>query len=284
MNGIFIIDKEKGVTSRDVVNEVSKKLKTKKVGHTGTLDPIATGVLIICVNKATKLVNRITAEYKEYIASCTFGIATDTIDTEGKVLKDIKSIISKKDIINTLNSFKGKYSQQVPIYSAVKVNGKKLYEYARSNMEINLPYREVEIKDIELIDEPIYKNDKTEIKFRCNVSKGTYIRSLIRDIAEKLNTCAIMTDLRRIKQGKYSINDAIKIEDIDINNIIPIKDVLDIYKVNISDDIKKKVLNGAKIDNIYNKDEVLFMDNDKEVALYKVDEKCKNILKIDIMF
>ena len=151
-------------------------------------------------------------------------------------------------------------------------------------MEINLPYREVEIKDIELIDDPIYINDKTEIKFRCNVSKGTYIRSLIRDIAEKLNTCAIMTDLRRIKQGKYSINDAIKIEEIDINNIIPIKDVLDVYKVNISEDIKKKVLNGAKINNIYNKDEVLFMDNDKEVALYKVDGKCKNILKIDIMF
>ena len=284
MNGIIIIDKEKGFTSRDIVNKVSKRLKTKKVGHTGTLDPIATGVLVVCVNKATKLVSRITDEYKEYVASCLFGISTDTIDIEGKVLKDTKSIISKEDIINTLNSFKGKYRQQVPIYSAVKINGKKLYEYARNNIEVSLPYREVEIKDIDLIEGPVYKNDKTEIKFKCNVSKGTYIRSLIRDIAEKLNTCAIMTELRRVKQGKYSISNSIKVDDVNIDSIIPIKDVLDVYKVNISDDIKKKVLNGAKINNIYNRDEVLFIDNDKEIALYKVDEKDKSFLKIDIMF
>ena len=116
------------------------------------------------------------------------------------------------------------------------------------------------------------------------VSKGTYIRSLIKDIAKHLNTCAIMTDLRRTKQGIFNIEDSYNIDDISENSIIPIKDVLNVKKINIKEDIRKQVLNGAKINNIYNADEVLFMDNDKEIALYKIDENNKNKLKIDIMF
>lgn len=284
MNGIIIIDKEYGITSRDVVNKISKKFNTKKVGHTGTLDPIATGVLIVCINKATKLVNRLTQEYKEYIATCLFGIDTDTFDKTGTILKDENITLKKEDIINALNHFKGKYNQQVPIYSAVKINGKKLYEYARENIDITLPTREVDIKEISLIEGPIYKDNKTEIKFKCLVSKGTYIRSLIKDIAKHLNTCAIMTDLRRTKQGIFNIEDSYNIDDISENSIIPIKDVLNVKKINIKEDIRKQVLNGAKINNIYNADEVLFMDNDKEIALYKIDENNKNKLKIDIMF
>lgn len=283
MNGIIIVDKGKNVTSRDVVNIISKKFSTRKVGHTGTLDPIATGVLIICINKATKLVDRITAEYKEYVATCLFGIDTDTLDIEGKVLKDVESIINKEDIINALNHFKGKYNQEVPIYSAVKVNGKKLYEYARDNIDVKLPVREVDIKKIELINIR-YINNKTEITFRCKVSKGTYIRSLIRDIGKYLNTCAIMTDLIRTVQGDFNIDCAKKVDDISVDDIIPIREVLNIKQVNIDESIRKKVFNGAKIENIYESDEVLFMDNNQEIALYKVDKNNNNKLKIDIMF
>jgi len=284
MNGILIIDKPKGITSRDVVNKVIKKFNTKKVGHTGTLDPIATGVLVICVGSATKLVSELTCNDKEYIASVTLGIETDTIDTEGKVLKDIECIKTKEEIINALNSFKVSYDQEVPIYSAVKINGKKLYEYAREGIEVNLPKRKVEISDIELLGDIEYIDNKTMFKFRCSVSKGTYIRSLIRDIAYKLDTVGIMTDLRRIRQGNFKIEDSVKIDDINNKDIKNIIDILNYKKVNITDDIKKQVLNGAIINNIYNENEVLFIMDNEAVALYKVYEKDKNKLKPYIMF
>ena len=166
MNGVLIVDKPKGVTSRDVVNRVVKIFNTKKVGHTGTLDPIATGVLVVCVGSATKLVDEFTCSDKEYIATVELGTLTDTLDSEGKVLKEEKVKISKNDVINALNSFKGSYLQEVPKYSAIKINGKKLYEYARNNEEIELPKREVKISNIELIDEGgnvilSYKPNKT---------------------------------------------------------------------------------------------------------------------------
>ena len=267
MNGIIIIDKEKGVTSRDVVNEVSKRLKTKKVGHTGTLDPIATGVLVVCVNKATKLVSRITDEYKEYVASCLFGISTDTIYIEGKVLKDIKSIISKEDIINTLNSFKGKYRQQVPIYSAVKINGKKLYEYARENIDIKLPSRNVNIYSLELLE---FNNDV--IKFKTKVSKGTYIRSLIEDICTMLNVYGTMNTLQRTKQGKFDIKDSILLEDINEDtDLLNAFDVLDISNYILDDNLYRLVSNGNKLkleleDGYYN---LSYKNNN--IAIYKFE-------------
>ena len=284
MNGILIIDKPKGITSRDVVNKVIKVFNTKKVGHTGTLDPIATGVLVVCVGSATKLVSELTSNDKEYIASVTLGIETDSIDTEGNILKNIECIKTKEEIINVLNSFKGCYDQEVPIYSAVKINGKKLYEYARENIEVKLPKREVEISNIELIDSIEYKDNKTMFKFKCSVSKGTYIRSLIRDIALKLNTVGIMTDLRRIRQGNFNIEESVTLENINKNDIRNIMDILNYKKVNITDDIKKQILNGAIIDNIYNENEVLFILNNEAVALYKIYEKDKNKLKPYIMF
>lgn len=280
MNGIVIIDKPKGLTSRDVVNIVSKKFNTKKVGHTGTLDPLATGVLVVAVNKATKLVDLLTSSDKEYVAECVFGVSTDTLDSEGNVLSTEDAIISEYDIINVLNSFKGTYNQEVPAYSAVKINGKKLYEYARENIEVKLPSREVNIYDIKLIDKPIYQDNHTKITFRVNVSKGTYIRSLIRDIAKKLNTVGIMTNLRRIKQGKFNIEDAVKLDSLTTDNIIPIKDVLGIRCVELTDEIIKKVVNGAKINNVYSDDKILFMKDNREIAIYKKDG---NYMKIDKM-
>ncbi len=283
MNGIVIIDKSAGMTSRDVVNKVSEIFNTKKVGHTGTLDPLATGVLVVCINKATKLVDRLTSNDKEYIAECILGIETDTLDIEGKVLSEKDTIISKQDIIDTLNKFKGIYNQEVPIYSAVKIKGKKLYEYARENIDIKLPSREITIYDIKLLGEPSYENNKTKFKFACRVSKGTYIRSLIRDIASTLNTVGIMSNLRRTKQGKFSIEAAFTLDSLNKNNIIPIKHILDIKQVELTSDIEKKVLNGAKINNIYNENEILFIKNNKEIALYKTDENSK-LMKIDKMF
>ena len=283
MNGILIIDKPKNITSRDVVNEVVKKFNTKKVGHTGTLDPLATGVLVVCVGKATKLVNELTSTEKEYIASVCLGIKTDTLDSMGSALFEEDVIKTKEEIIKVLNSFKGKYNQEVPIYSAVKIDGKKLYEYAREGINIDLPKREVEIKDIELIDDIEYKNNKTNFKFRCVVSKGTYIRSLINDIATELDTIGIMINLRRIRQGSFKIESSIKLEDINTSNLKSILEILPYKKVELSDDIRKKVVNGALIDNIYNEDKILFIENNEAIALYKIsDDKSK--LKSYIMF
>lgn len=275
INGLIVVNKPKGYTSRDVVNKVSKIFKTKKIGHTGTLDPIASGVLVLTIGKATKLSEVITSEEKTYIASATLGIQTETLDTEGQILKEENTNFSKEEIENVLLSFKKTYNQQVPIYSAVKVNGRKLYEYARNNEEVILPSREVTIKDIKLLD-IFYKNNKTCIKFICTVSKGTYIRSLINDIAVSLNTFGIMTDLIRIKQGNFDINDSFTLEQIENNDykIIELEESLkDYYTVLMDSNLEFKVKNGVVLNNVYNKDYVLFKSNDI-LALYK-DENGK---------
>lgn len=257
MNGVLVIDKEKGITSRDVVNKIVKEYNTKKVGHTGTLDPLATGVLVVCVGSATKLVSLLTNHDKEYIATVCLGKLTDTLDSTGNLIKEEDVNITEGEIIEALDGFKGKYIQEVPIYSAVKVNGRKLYEYARSNEYVELPKREVEIYDIELLD---FKDNN--FTFKCSVSKGTYIRALINDIATKLGTIGIMTDLRRTRLGKFTLSDCNK-------GLISIKDVLDIPVIEIDDSIEKKVLNGAKIDDIYNSDKILFVKDNVEIAIYE---------------
>jgi len=269
----LIVDKPKDYTSRDVVNVISKKFKTKKVGHTGTLDPMATGVLVVCINKATKIAELLTSLDKEYIAEFTFGILTDTLDTEGNIIKEEQAIISKEIVEKTLKEMIGTYEQEVPIYSAVKVNGKKLYEYARNGEEVTLPKHKVNIKELELLDIK-YQNDKTIIKVRCLVSKGTYIRSLGYDLAKKLDTIAIMSDLRRTKQGKFNIKDAYTLEDIlnDKYDKLNISECLEYPKIEITDNIHKQVLNGAIIDNVYNEETVLFTLNNKEIAIYKTNE------------
>ena len=150
-NGILIIDKEKGVTSRDVVNQVCKKLSTKRIGHTGTLDPLATGVLVLAVGEATKLVPFLTSSEKEYIAEVLLGVFTDTLDITGNTLKEEKVQVSEDDVRQVLEDFPKRYEQEVPKFSAVHVGGKRLYEYARSDIEVVLPKREVEIKELELL-------------------------------------------------------------------------------------------------------------------------------------
>jgi len=272
MNGIILVNKEKGYTSRDVVNIISKVLGTKKVGHTGTLDPIAEGVLVVVVGKCTKLCDYKNLDEKEYIAEFELGYETDTLDNSGEVINKNEVTVSEEEIKNAILSFKGEYNQVVPKYSAVKINGKKLYEYARNNIEIDLPSRLVNIKDIEVLS--IGK----KIKIRCLVSKGTYIRSLIRDIGYKLNTYATMTSLVRTKQGIYNIEDSFKIDDIKNNNfkLISLEEIFkDSIKINVSDEFAKKISNGVILDNIYNSEFVLFYKDNNLISVYKEYEKSK---------
>ena len=278
-SGVLLVNKPKDITSRDVVNRVEKVFDTKKVGHNGTLDPIAEGLLVITINKGTKINELLTSNDKEYIASVKVGIETDTLDLEGKVIKEDDRKISKNMLDSLFNEFKGKYNQEVPIYSAVKVDGKKLYEYARSNKEVSLPKREVIIKELELLD---YKEDS--FKFRCVVSKGTYIRSLIRDMGKFLDRLFTMSSLIRTRQGKFMLSNAIELDDININsNLISISNALDIKTQEISDKDYKKVLNGALVDNSYNiTDKVLFMKENKCIAIYQNINnklKCYKMLK-----
>lgn len=287
MDGIVLINKEKNCTSRDVVNQVSKILKTKKIGHTGTLDPIATGVLVLCIGKATKLVEVITSYDKEYEAEVILGIKTDTKDITGKILKEEKAIISKENIEECLKKMIGTYNQTVPIYSAVKINGKKLYEYARNNEEIELPKRKVTIKELKLISDITYEKEKTKFKIKCHVSKGTYIRSLIEDIATNLNTIGTMENLKRTKQGNFQIASANTIQDIENNKfkIYPIEEILEkFYKTEMTDDLYFKIKNGSIIKNNYNHDIVAFTKNDKVIAIYKEYSKDKTLLKPWKMF
>lgn len=282
MNGVIIVDKPSGVTSRDVVNVICKKFNTKKVGHTGTLDPIATGVLAICIGKATKLVEVLTSNDKEYIAEVKLGILTDTLDTDGKVLKKQETFVDKNELLNILNSFVGTYNQSVPIYSAVKINGKKLYEYAREGIEVKLPKRMVEIKNIELLE---FSNDS--YKFKVNVSKGTYIRSLIKDINDKLGVIGVMSNLKRTKQGKFDIKDAFSLENIqnDDYKILSITDVLkDDNCVIINDNLYNVIKNGGLIDSVYKDDYVTFIYKDEVIAIYKRYDKDSTKMKPYKMF
>lgn len=281
MNGIIVINKEEGMTSRDVVNIVSKKLNTRKIGHTGTLDPMAKGVLVLAVNKALKIVEEITSLDKEYIAEVILGIKTDTLDITGNILeKTIPRKITREEIENILNSFVGKYTMEVPIYSAIKVNGKKLYEYARNNENVKLPIKEVFINEIKLIDDIEYLEDTIKFKFKCNVSKGTYIRSLIRDICKKLEVSGTMSDLIRTKQGKFKIEDSIKLSDLDDKvKLISIKDSLDLPMIEVNEFLYNKIKNGSKLENRYEYNKFCFVYNNDVVAIYIVDKNNINIVK-----
>ena len=288
MDGILVVNKEKGFTSRDMVNKVGKILGIKKIGHTGTLDPMATGVLVMCLGKCTSLVDIITSDYKEYIAGVRLGILTDTLDTTGNVIDRRSVNYSYDEIVNVLSSMIGEYYQEVPKYSAVKINGKKLYEYARKGIDVELPKRLVNIKCIELISDIKCHDGFIDFNIKCLVSKGTYIRSLIRDIASKLGCYGVMSSLVRTRQGDFSIDDAYTISDIESGNynLIDLGTYFkDTYKVIVDDDLKKNILNGKILDNIYYHEEVLFVDNnDMVLALYHIYDKDNSKIKPYKMF
>lgn len=276
MNAILVVNKPINYTSRDVVNKISKIFNEKKVGHTGTLDPIATGVLVVCLGKYTKLDLKLTSMEKEYIATMRLGLKTDTMDITGNVLKKETKNITIKDIKEVFKSFPSQYKQTVPKYSAVKVNGKKLYEYARENIEVELPKRVVKIFSLELVS---YENDL--LTFKTRVSKGTYIRSLIEDIANRLGTIATMQSLIRTKQGKFNIENSYTLEQIENNDykFLDVKDALG-YEIIDGTNDKKKYLNGNKVEKKL-KDGYYFIKIDGEIkSIYYFENK---IGKLDIM-
>lgn len=268
-DGVLVVYKEKGYTSRDVVNRVSKILHTKRIGHTGTLDPIATGVLVLCVEDGLKLVELLTNHDKEYVAKVRLGIETDTLDITGSVVQEeLCQDITKDKIQTVLKNFIGKSRQVVPKYSAIKVNGKKLYEYARKGEEVELPVRDIEIYDLQMIGD-ISNNEFT---IKCSVSKGTYIRSLIRDIGYALGTVATMVELVRTKSGKFMIEDAYTLEDLEKGKyqLLKIEDVLEIPKVVVEESMEKKIRNGQVIPKFFEGDMAMILDpNEKLIAIYQ---------------
>ena len=274
MDGIILIDKPKGVTSHDIVYKV-KKLLNEKVGHTGTLDPNATGVLPLLVGRGTKLSKYLMNHDKTYIVTLKLGEKTDTADSEGKVIekKEVsKEVFSKEKLLQTFSNFTGKILQIPPIYSAIKVNGKKLYEYARKGQEVEIKPRQIEIYKISLIEINQIANT---IEFEVSCSKGTYIRSLCEDIAKELNTVGYMKELRRVQVGEFLIKDSITVEDLqknEDNKDFILSHFIDLQKyfakfriIELSQEEARKFLNGVKL------------SSNKENGIYRVQSENKLI-------
>ena len=286
MDGIILVNKEKDFTSHDVVSIV-KKITESKVGHTGTLDPNATGVLPLLIGNATKISKYLINHDKEYEAVIQLGKKTTTADIEGEVIEEIE--VPEKIYIeceNILISFIGKQKQTPPAYSAIKVNGKKLYSYAREGKKIEIEPRNIEIYNIELMN--INKEEK-QISFRVSCSKGTYIRSLCEDIADKLGTVGYMKDLKRTKVGDFEIKEAITIDELkekfeknDFSDVITIENIFkDMPKIELNENNIKQYLNGVKIteknqDGIYR---IFYKNEFNGIGIVK-DNKLKRDLVI----
>ncbi|MCF8008439.1 MAG: tRNA pseudouridine(55) synthase TruB [Halanaerobiales bacterium] len=281
-SGILNILKPPGMTSFDVVSYLKKLLKLKKCGHTGTLDPAASGVLPICINRGTKIITYLLEKEKEYIAKIKFGILTDTLDRAGEVVKkdDSWKQLTDQKIYKATEQFRGKIKQKPPIYSAVKVNGKRLYDYARKNQNVNIKKREVVIYDLEILD---IKLPYLKLLIRC--SKGTYIRSIARDLGIKLNTTAHMTNLIRTASDSFKLADTVQLDQIDLDSIsnylIPIDSPFDYRSLVVKDYAYKYAVNGTKLveknfknwpDDLYLDQKLLIYCKRQFISISKVKE------------
>ena len=284
MDGILIVNKEKNWTSNDVVQKV-KRLTGQKVGHTGTLDPLATGVLPLLIGKGTLLSKYLINHDKTYIAKVKLGIKTDTADLEGKIIERIdvdESIFNQNKIENVLKSFIGTQNQIPPMYSAIKIKGKKLYEYARSGQNVDIPERKIEIYKMELIN--FDKNTK-EVEFEVSCSKGTYIRTLCEDIAKKMINIGTMSSLNRIIVGDFKIENAITMNNINeinlSNKIITIESFFRKNKsINLSNRDLTMFLNGVKLNRKEENDIYRVYSEDRFIGIGIIKN---NILKRDII-
>lgn len=290
MNGILIINKEKGCTSHDIVYKV-KKIFNEKVGHTGTLDPLAEGVLPILIGKGTLCSKYLINHDKKYIVNLALGQKTETADLEGKIIEE-KNIpdksLTQSKIEKVLKSFIGKQQQMPPIYSAIKVNGKKLYEYARKGQNVEIKPREIEIYDIKLMN---IDAQKKQIQFEVFCGKGTYIRSLCEDIAEKLETVGYMENLKRIQVGDFKIEESSKIQELEENKedtkyleskIISVEEIFkNKEKIKLDDKKMQLFLNGVKItQNQENDIYRIYNKNEKFIGIGIIQDK---LLKRDII-
>ena len=299
MNGILPLWKEKGMTSHDCVFKLRKILGTKKVGHTGTLDPSVEGVLPICIGQATKVAEYITDSGKEYIAVVTIGTATETEDADGAVIATDLTLkhITRTEIETALAKLKGEIVQIPPMYSAVKVNGRKLYEYARKGIEVERPERTVLIHEIELLD-PVQWYEGETISFRIRVAcgKGTYIRTLAVQIGELLGYPAHMAALVRTSSGTYVQNDCRTLDEVrtlqDAGRITtllrPLEDALtDFATVEVSEELLEKVVNGQVLPEhplLESEEAIVFMNEGKAIAVYRKHPTKLGLMKPEKMF
>ena len=250
MDGFFNIYKEKGYTSFDVCNKIKHMFHEKKVGHTGTLDPNAVGVMQIAVGRATKLLPLLEDHTKVYEPTIHFGILTDTLDPEGKIIEEASvPSFSLSDVKAKLEILKGRTTQLPPIYSAIKVNGKKLYEYARENKDVEIKERPVKIYELDTVSDLYYEDGYLALKLHMKVSKGFYVRSFVRDLATLLNTIAIMSDLVRIETGDFKLKDAIRLSHLKESNLISVEDVFLKYpRFDAKDYLVPLIKNGIMLD------------------------------------
>lgn len=298
MDGVILLHKPSGMTSHDCVNKIRKLFHTKKVGHTGTLDPDVSGVLPICIGRATKIAQYLTASYKTYEAEVTLGVATTTEDASGEIIdqKKVSETLSIKEVEEVLNKMVGKLDQIPPMYSAVKVNGKKLYEYAREGIEVERPTRTVYIEELKRISDLKRKGDTVSFNIKVNCSKGTYIRTLAVMIGERLGYPAHMSHLIRTKSGQFSLEYCINFETIEQylktghfeKGLLSISDALNhLPKLTINDTLAEKVQNGALLNipkhfkNLNQDDRIAIYHHDKCIAIYMIHPKKDGYIKPD---
>jgi tRNA pseudouridine55 synthase len=276
MNGILLVDKPKDFTSHDVINVLRGILKTRKLGHTGTLDPDATGVLVVGVNRGTKIMKYLNNDEKIYKARVCIGISTDTLDKTGEVIST-ETVNVLKNVDDVIQSFLGTYTQTPPMYSAIKYNGKRLYEYARQGIVIDdLPSRDIEIFDIKRISDIIYEDGLAYFDYYVHSSKGLYVRTLSYDIGKLLGYPAHNFDLRRLKAGKFGIEESYTLEDIQNGNysLISLNDALsDLETVYINDEFKNHIKNGMAISLKYFKKHTLTKIIDEDNTLLAIYDK-----------
>lgn len=259
MDGVLLLNKPVGMTSHDCVAKMRKLARTKKVGHTGTLDPDVSGVLPLCIGRATKIVEYLTAASKTYEAEVTLGFSTTTEDSSGEVVEEayVDREITAEEVLNIFSDMTGHIEQIPPMYSAIKINGKKLYEYARAGIEIERPVRMITIHELTLLSDVSQKDGKVKFRFRVTCSKGTYVRTLAVMIGEKLGFPAHMSHLVRTKSGDFSLEQCVTFQDVEqlvendqlIEALIPIGEALKyLPKFIIHDNLAEKVKNGAVLE------------------------------------
>ena len=270
MDGFLLIRKAKGISSNGVVQEVKKRFNFKKVGHLGTLDPMATGLLIVAVNKATKFSSYFLNEIKAYSAEVTLGKTSDTDDAEGNILNVTADLPDSKKVILSLNSFLGESLQKAPFYSALKHKGKPLYKYARDGELIEKPSRKINIMDISNI---CYQEPLLEFDIIC--SKGTYIRSIARDIGNLLNCGGHLSKLKRTQQGCFKIKNSNSIKDLSINHIISIESAFPQFNsINLDESEEKIYKNGGRVDSIRGNKEIskIYSFSNKFMGLGEIND------------
>lgn len=274
--GFLNIYKPKGITSHDVVSKLRRITKIRQIGHTGTLDPFAVGVLPVCIGKSTRLIEYLEDD-KAYIATVQFGSETDTYDLEGEVVKTYDKNISQDELVEELKNFVGEIEQYPPKYSAIKVNGKKLYDYARQGLEVEIKPRKVTISKIEMLE---FDGEQQRAKILVACSSGTYIRSIAYDLGQNLNCGGHLVELERIKAGMFNVESSVKLEDLknvsDVENVLinPL-DVMDLPTYELSDEEKEKVSHGM---SLFNKG---FSNTDIVILIYSGRMYAIGMVKLD---